>query len=258
LTPKSLILNLVMAAQEPTTSQAIIRICQLFDITENSARVSLARLVSDDLLESTSRGVYQLAPKASRLSDDLADWRNIEDKIKPWDGSWIAVFIANLGRGNRTALRHRTRILQLAGFSELDQGLMVRPNNLVGGAATLRQRLVKLGLEGEARIFTLSDLDETTQQQAINLWDIESLNAHYIQGQADMSRWLENMSELSPQAAAREVFVIGDNTLRHLAFDPLLPSEMVNVESRKQYIQTMIKYDQIGRAIWVELYNSVA
>jgi len=258
LTPKTLIINLLMAAQEPATSQTIIRICQLFDIKENSVRVSLARLVSDDLLESKTRGVYQLAPKASRLSDDLADWRNIEDKTQPWDGSWIAAFIGNLGRGNRTALRHRTRILQLAGFSELDQGLMVRPNNLVGGAEKLRERLVKLGLEGEARVFTLADLDETSQQQAIGLWDSEVLSTRYVQGQKDMSDWLANMSELDPQTAAREIFEIGDNTLRNLAFDPLLPSEMVDIESRRQYIQTMIEYDRVGRGIWIKIYKSLA
>lgn len=257
MTPKSLILNLLMASQEPTTSQTIIRICLLFGMTENSVRVSIARLVSDELLESTSRGVYQLAPKASRLSDDLADWRSIEDKIKPWDGTWIAVFIGNLGRGNRTALRHRTRILQLAGFAELDQGLMVRPNNLVGGAGALRERLLKLGLESEARIFTLSDLDEATQQQAMSLWDCENLNARYVNGHKQMSEWLDKMSELEPQIAAREIFVIGDDTLRHLAFDPLLPREMVDVEARNQYIQTMINYDQVGRNIWMKIYKAL-
>jgi len=247
-----------MAAQEPATSQTIIRIAQLFGIKENSVRVSLARLVSDDLLESKTRGVYQLAPKASRLSDDLADWRNIEDRTQSWDGTWIAAFIGNLGRGNRTALRHRTRILQLAGFSELDQGLMVRPNNLVGGAEKLRERLVKLGLEGEARVCTLADLDESSQQQAVSLWDSKILNERYLQGHKDMSEWLANMSGLDSQTAAREIFVMGDNTLRHLAFDPLLPSEMVDVESRRQYIQTMIEFDRVGRGIWIKIYKSLA
>jgi len=246
-----------MAAQEPATSQTIIRIAQLFGIKENSARVSIARLVSDELLASPSRGVYQLAPKATRLSEDLADWRNIEDKIKPWDGSWIAVFIANLGRGNRTALRHRTRILQLAGFAELDQGLMVRPNNLVGGAGGVRDRLVKLGLEAEARVFTLSDLGEAGQQHAMNLWDSDALNARYLQGKKDMDDWLANMSGLKPQRAARESFVLGDTTLRHLAFDPLLPSEMVDTELRTQYIQTMAEYDRVGRGIWMKIYASL-
>ena len=252
---KQLILNLLVAAPELVSSKQIIAMCGLFDITANSTRVTLARLLGDQFVQSPGRGLYTLGPAAVELADDLANWRLLEEKVRPWDGQWIAAFIGNLGRADRTALRKRTRILQLTGFAEFEQGLLIRPNNLAGGAEQVRSRLYRLGLEKSARIFTLGDFSAAEQTMAMNLWDRDSLNKQYQVGRQQMLDWMAGAQTLDDNTAARESYMLGGETLRHLAFDPLLPAEMVDVQARKAYIETMKTYDDLGREIWLRLYN---
>lgn len=227
----------------------------MFDITANSARVSLARLSSDKLIESCGRGVYQIGPQGRRLAEDQASWHGLEDKVCDWDGGWIGAFIGGLGRADRTALRRRIRILRFAGFEELETGLLVRPNNLRGGVSQLRERLFYLGLEREAMVFTLADFEPPLQQRAMMLWDIEELNQHYIQGADEMDRWLVTADSLAPEVAARESFLMGDEVLRRIAYDPMLPKEMVDVAARSRYVETMVRFDQVGKTAWQQLYH---
>lgn len=256
INPKHLILNLLMEADAPMSTQMFVQICAMFDITANSTRVSLARLSSDNMIQTSGRSLYRLGPGASRLAEDLAQWRTLEDKVCEWDGAWIAAFIGNLGRADRTALRRRTRILKLAGFEELETGLLVRPHNLVGGADQLRERLHYLGLEPQAMVFTLGDLEVAAQQRALQLWDTDELNRHYVEGAAEMERWMASADQLAPEVAARESFLIGDQTLRCIAYDPMLPKEMIDVTARRHYVETMVRYDQVGKAVWQQLYQT--
>lgn len=252
--PKHLILNLLAEAEAPIGSQQFIRIGQLFGITDNSIRVSLARLVSDNMLKTPSRGFYLLGSSASKLAEDLAQWRSLESKVCNWDGAWIGAFISVLGRADRTGLRRRTRVLQLAGFEQLETGLLVRPNNLMGGTSQLRERLYRLGLEPEAMIFSMAELGPEAQAKAMALWDTAGLHEHYVQGIKEMESWMASAHQLSPEAAARECFLIGDQVLRCIAYDPMLPEEMIDTQARRRYVETMVRYDQLGKEIWQQVY----
>lgn len=258
ITPKHLILNLLMEAENPISSQSFIRICGLFEITENSARVTLARLSADGMLASPKRGLYVLGENANSLAEDLSQWRGLEKKVLPWAGDWAAVFTGALGRADRTALRRRNRILQFAGYRELDSGLLLRPNNMVGGVEQQRSRLYRLGLEKEALVVNISDLSDDAHGRAISLWDSAALQRQYQQGCEEMEQWIANAGNLEPQVAARETFLLGDKILRVIAYDPMLPAEMIDRAARRRYIETMIRYDQIGKEAWAGLYQSFA
>lgn len=258
LKPKHLILNLLLESDNPISSQVFIRICQLFDITENSARVTLARLSSDGMVEAPERGLYRLGPAARNLAEDLASWRELESKLCDWDGSWIGVYQAMLGRSDRTALRRRERLLQLAGFSALEQGLAVRPNNVCGGVAALRKRLQGIGLEEEAIIFRIDELDEPSRERAVSLWDRADLEAHYRDARTIMEDWMSKADQLDTETAARECFLIGDEYIRCIAYDPMLPKEMVDTELRASYLDSLIRFDQVGKSIWHNLYREFA
>ncbi|WP_299771015.1 PaaX family transcriptional regulator C-terminal domain-containing protein [uncultured Pseudoteredinibacter sp.] len=258
LKPKHLILNLLLEAERAISSQVFIRICQLFDITENSARVTLARLSSEGMVEAPERGLYQLGPRSRNLAADLASWRELESKLCDWDGSWIGVYQAMLGRSDRTALRRRERLLQLAGFSALEQGLAVRPNNLVGGVQALRKRLQSIGLEEEAIIFRIDELDGDSHKRAMSLWDRKDLEQHYRDAQKIMADWMARAEQLDPETAAKESFLIGDEYIRCIAYDPMLPEEMVDTQLRREYLQTLIAFDQMGKSIWQQLYQEFA
>jgi len=253
--PKKLILNLLKGATEPVATQVFVKACGLFNISENSTRVGLARLASEDLIETVERGFYRLGPNASVLADELFHWRFMEEKLCNWDESWIAVYLGNLGRRDKTSLRRRERVLKLNGFGELEQGMVVRPNNIIGGVGYVRDRMYKLGLETEAIVFQLAELDQATLCKAKTLWDVKSLNSNYQNSIDSMEAWMKK-SKADPEIAARESFLLGDQALHDLAYDPLLPKELVDVALRKKFLKTMIHYDEVGKTIWHNLYQS--
>ena len=168
------------------------------------------------------------------------------------------MFIGALGRADRTALRRRDRILQLAGYRELESGLLLRPNNMEGGVEQQRSRLYRLGLEKEALVVNIADLSDDAYGRAISLWDSTALQQQYQQGCDQMEQWIASAGNLEPQVAAKESFLLGDKILRVIAYDPMLPAEMIDRAARRRYIETMIRYDQIGKEVWAGLYQSFA
>ena len=255
--PKHLILNLLMVSKGGTSVKQFIRAGLLFNITENNIRVTLTRLVSDHMIEMCGHGRYTLGSAAQDLAQDLSGWRELEQRVCDWDGAWIAVYIGVLGRTNRRALASRMRILHLAGFQELLKGMWLRPNNLVGGVKSLRERLHRLGLEREAMVVVVSDMDLATQQRAQQLWNVDGLNEYYQEACQQMQQWSAKAVDLSIDTAARESFLIGDGAIRKIVFDPLLPAEMVDVQARQKFIQAMVEYDKIGRLAWDKLYQEL-
>mgnify|MGYP000085448055 CR=1 FL=1 len=103
---------------------------ELFGISANNARVALARLSADGLIEAAERGSYALSARAHELADDVATWRTAEQRVRPWSGSWIAVHCGALGRSDRRAMRNRDRALGMLGFREFERGLYLRPDNI--------------------------------------------------------------------------------------------------------------------------------
>lgn len=255
--PKHLIVNLLFAADEPVSSQVLVEVCRLFGITQNNARVTLARLTADKLVEAPRRGYYRLGEGAIPAVGVLNDWPNHEAQVCDWHNDWIGVFIGALGRTDRTGLRRRMRVLNLAGFEELEQGLFIRPNNLKGGVETLRKRLYQLGLESQARVFRLDSFSDAEQQQAITLWDVDALTALYQQECDDMQQWMANADQLTVEEGARQSFVMGDEVLRNIAYDPMLPSEMIDTELRAKRVAMMVEYDRVGKSYFYKLYRDL-
>ncbi len=256
--PKQLLVNLLSVADQPISAQQLIGIAELFGITPNNARVTLARLTADAMVASPERGFYRLGPKASSLAEDISHWRELESRVVAWQGDWIGVYIGSLGRTDRTGLRRRMRILSLAGFEPLEQDLWLRPNNLRGGVQPIRQRLHQLGLEKGARVMRLDDFSDDEQQQSMQLWDVEKLTQCYRDETAEMTAWMEMASGLSLEEGTRESFLIGDRVLRHIVFDPLLPSQMIDVGLRSTYIDTMATFDEVGNRFFRQLYRRLS
>ncbi|MBN9463335.1 MAG: PaaX family transcriptional regulator [Burkholderiales bacterium] len=249
--PRNLVLNLLLgAAAQRLSAREAVASCELFGIRENSVRVALARLSAAGLVEAVDRGEYRLGPRAASLAADVATWRRVQDKVREWSGQWVAVHVGGLGRSDRTALRVRARALDLLGLRELARGLFVRPDNLAGGAAAVGERLRKLGLEPQAAVFVAHGLDEAHERRAAALWDGEALTRGYRATRARLEEWLERAGTLAPDAAARESFLLGNDAIRQLVFDPLLPAPLVDVEARRAFVEAVVRFDAAGHAIW--------
>lgn len=253
---RRVILNLLGVADDGTLSVTeAINACALFGITDNSVRVTLARLSQSRLIETKERGVYQLGEAWQKIASDVAGWRHAQERLVPWQGKWVMAAIGALPRSDRKVLRNRQRALSMLGMKELDSGLFIRPDNLVGGVEAVRQRLVSLGLEHDAGIFRADGFDEQREARAITLWDGAALAASYEAEVARLEAWAKKEASLPLDVAARESFVLGDNAIREIVFDPMLPAPLIDEEKRRHFFKTMVRFDELGRRIWLRFFN---
>jgi phenylacetic acid degradation operon negative regulatory protein len=251
INPRSLILNLLVVNEvDSLTAREAVSACRLFGVRENSVRVALARLSAEGMVESAGRGAYRLGPNAEDLASEVAAWPNAESRLRAWNGGWIAIHVGALSRSDRAALRSRDRALAMLGMRELDRGLFVRPDNLAGGVADVRERLYRLGLERDAAIFTAHEFDDARSARIPKLWDGEALNAHYRKVRTKLEAWMERAPALERDVAARESYLMGGGAIRELVFDPLLPEPFVDVAARHAFVETVRRFDLYGKGIW--------
>lgn len=259
VTPKHLVLDLLLAVGETAlTARDAISAAALFGITENSLRVTLARLSASSLIEASERGTYRLGQAATSLADDVASWRTAEQRLRAWQGDYIAVHSAALARSDRVATRQRERALQMLGFRELLNGLHVRPNNLERDLSAVRERLRALGLDRRAAVFLASDFDSALQHDLPRLWDSGALNTSYQARRLELLEWLERADRLDIADAARESFLLGGQAIRQIVYDPMLPEPLVDTAQRHAFIETVHQFDAVGRTIWARFFEAVA
>lgn len=254
--PRHLVLNLLLGAGgEALSARTAVAACALFGLRDNSVRVALARLAASGLVAPAGRGSYRLGPKAAGLAADVAQWRDAATRLRAWQGGWIAVHAPPRAAPATTALRRaarraRERALGLLGLRELDRGLHLRPDNLAGGAVAARERLARLGLDRDACVFTVRDLDPVREQRARALWDGAALNRGYLATHRRLERWLARADRLPLADAARESFTLGHEAIHQLVFDPLLPAPLVDVDARRRFIDAVVRFDAAGQTIW--------
>lgn len=251
---RSLILNLLLATDDRgQTARETIASCALFGLRENNVRVALARLAAEGMVEPAGRAAYRLGPRARALAGDVATWRRAEERVRDWNGGWIVAHVGALGRSNRVALRTRSRALAMLGLRELDRGLHVRPDNLAGGVEDVRGRLQRLGLGAGAAVFLATGFDASREARARRLWDGQALTRSYRATRRRLDQWRVRVRSLDPEAAAREAYLIGNEAIRLLVFDPLLPSPLVDVDERRAFAAAVRQHDDAGRACWRRL-----
>lgn len=257
--PKNLLLDLMLAVgDKPMTARDAILACSLFQISENSLRVTLARLSAAGFIEVAGRGAYRLGPAATDLAGDVATWRTMEARLRPWRGGYIVVHCGALGRSDRIALQRRERALQMLGLRQLERGLHIRPDNIGSHVDDVRQRLYKLGLDRQAAVFLADGLDPEREAVVRHLWDGTALTQTYRQLRVQLEAWLAGANGLALDAAARESFLLGGRAIHQLVFDPLLPEPFVDTSERHAFIQTVHRFDETGRAIWARFFASLA
>ncbi len=248
---KSLILDLLSTLRRGAMPvRALVEAAELFGIGENSLRVALARLRAAGLVERDERGQYALGARAQAIQQQVTTWRQLEARIRPWRRGWIGVQSGAHSRSDRPALRRRTRALHLLGFRKLVPGLELRPNNLAGGVPAVRTLVHTLGVEPNALVFAVSELDEDAEQRAHELWDVTGLCTAYEKTQRELEASAERLPSLERNAAMVESFLLGGRAIRQLVLDPLLPESIAPVAPRRALLEALRRYDRLGRACW--------
>lgn len=271
-TARSLILDLLSTLRTGSMSvRALVEAGALLGIEENNIRVSLARLYASGRVERDERGRYRLGQAVAAMSQRLRSWRDLDTRAGTWEGDWVAVHRAKLGRG--PARRRCEKAFALLGFRELEPGLVIRPNNLKGGVAAVREQLIALALgpasEANAssgsgreaggsavgpgllgRIFVISEFDPTSDLEARGLWDASALAEEAREETRALRASIERFSALPEDRTMTETFLVGGRVLRFLTRHPLLPAEILAPEPLTDLLEQMRDYDRRGRDAW--------
>ncbi len=229
---------------------SLIAAARLFDISQNNIRVTLVRLRRAGMIEPDERGRYRLARQAAPIGKQVTAWREVEQRVRPWAGAWLAAHTGAVQRSDRRAHRHGDRALRLLGFQLFRAGLHVRPDNLAGGVGAIRQQLYELGLDAKALVFRMDTLDAMSERRARSLWDTAALREGYRSSLTALARSKRRLAELPPHDALVESFVLGGRVIRQIVLDPLLPEPLVPTHERKALVQAMCRYDRAGRSCW--------
>jgi phenylacetic acid degradation operon negative regulatory protein len=230
--------------------RVLVRAGELFGISENNVRVALARLVRAGRVERDERGQYRLGEAARALNRRVTSWANVEDRLRSWSGGWVAALTGAPPRGDRRALRASERALRLLGFRTLEPGVEIRPDNLAGGVADLRESLAELGLHPNAAVVGLGELDAERDARARTVWDGASLVEGHRQARHAVEASAERLGDLEVEQAMVESFRVGGAALRTIVLDPLLPDALVPGDERRALVAAMKDYDRMGREAW--------
>jgi phenylacetic acid degradation operon negative regulatory protein len=227
--------------------------CSLFGVSENSARVAMARLVAEGQLKSAGRGVYTLGKEAVYTGQDIQSWSNRLTATCAWNGNFYAVFTAHLGRSNRKQLQARTKAFTLMGFREFEQGLFVRPANLAIGLDGVLQKLQAQGVEKQCIAFEMLPVNEAQTKSLQKLWEIRKLEKHYVSHTRKLNDWMQGYTRMKLEKAARDAYLVGSEAIYEVRRDPLLPAEWIDAAARQQFFESVLRFDETGTRVWREL-----
>jgi phenylacetic acid degradation operon negative regulatory protein len=249
-TPRSLIVDLLSTLTRGTMPvAALVEAGRLFGLEPGSVRVALARLLATGRVERDLRGRYRLGAAAAPIQSVVQGWRGLGGRAAAWDGSWLGVLDEGVAPRGAAARRHQ-RALRLQGFRRLRRGVWLRPANLRGGCAAVREELLRLGLAADALVVTLRDLDAKSERRIRALYAPDSLRAGYRALLARLAASSKRLGSLPEAEAMRESFLLGGRGIQLLALDPLLPAEILDPRERDALVRAMRAYDRQGRDCW--------
>ncbi len=250
-TAKRLILSLLSQPNMATLSlRQLAAWGALLDQKPAAIRVTAGRLVKEDLLETVRRGVYRVGPAGMVLKNKASEWMTALDQTRDWEGAWLCVHTAHIGKANRRNLRSRERAFRLFGFKELVDGVWIRPDNLAHTATEMYAALCQLGLEPEAVLLRSDVIVQERGQLPLGLWDGGALNAGYERGVELLQRSQKELKGQDLRSVTRETFLIGEHVIRQINADPLLPTECIDASKRESLVQAMKQYSAFCHSHW--------
>lgn len=256
MSAKRVIMNLLSAHRDEVMSvRHLIDAASLLGVAESNVRVTLARLKSESLVDAPGRGRYCLGEAALPVQAMVTHWREADRRVVAWAGAWVGVYVGSLSRADRAQVRNRERALRLMGMRELEPGLLLRPDNIRGGVEDMAKRLKALGLDEQAPVFAIAWFDPDSDRRARALWDVAALKRGYLETIAQLNQTRATIAQGKLGESAKLSYLVGDEAIRKIIFDPLLPEPLVDVHARAELIELMLGYDELGLALWQAVFR---
>ena len=141
------------------------------------------------------------------------------------------------------------------GFTQLEPGLHIRPNNIDADLAAIESHLLTLGMDKEAQVFLAQQFKPTDEEKIHHCWKPVELNLSYRKTTQELSRWIEKHKTLSLPQAARESYLMGNQAIKSIVLDPLLPAPLIDEQARATFFEAVRAFDTIGHGIWREFLS---
>lgn len=228
----------------------------ILGVSGNAMRVALSRLTSSGDLVMEGRGRYALSEARLRAVAHVRTYRTGFAARVTWKGDFLGVLTADLPRRNAALVSRRENALELSGFRPFRHGVWARPDNLEGGRVAVAAHLSRLGLDDDADVVGLT-LDTTQVKQLEKAWKVaaDSTRANLLVERIET--FMESMDDKPLPKVAAQSFWLGDEVLRFLARDPLLPPSMADPAPRKALARAMEQLDERAYAVWVGLLEEL-
>jgi phenylacetic acid degradation operon negative regulatory protein len=244
LTARSVIASTLLGTEPPRLPvRVLVRVGDLFGISEGTVRTALSRMVASGELTADG-GAYELsgARLLERQARQSASRRATRHR---WHGAWVMAIVVSERRaaGARAELRDA---LENARLSELREGVWLRPDNIDVTWSPV--------VEEQCTTVHARDVDPALVGR---LWPLDEWTAHANRLRSEM-RPLVAPLERGDTSALAEGFVVSAAVLRHFQADPLLPEELLprhwpGTELRDEYD----RFDMAYRALLRDYFRSL-
>jgi phenylacetic acid degradation operon negative regulatory protein len=224
----------------------------LFEHEPATIRVAAGRLVKQGFLLAEQRGYYSIGKTDKSIRQLASTWRHSLARDEQWNGGWLCIYTAHLGRTSKQNIRVRERAFRLTGFKPLEKNLWCRPDNLMETADSTFDRLVEIGLENTAILMKTDHFNKNLTTNPMSLWSPHQLEKTYWLLVSLIEKSAQRLPNIDIKQATRESFLIGEHVIRQINQDPLLPEEMVDASAKKTLLATMIDYARVCHPIWHE------
>jgi phenylacetic acid degradation operon negative regulatory protein len=250
ITAKNLLLDLLRSTKSTAWPvKKLIHVACMFNISENSVRVTLSRLASRGFIEADERGFYQITTAYNPVRNWIDDWSKGEDRIKEWNQRWLCIHPPLKIR--KTDWQSLIETGLRLGFKVVEDRMLVRPDNL----ALSRESISELveAMSGVTDLIYSSPKELYSDDLALNLallWNRSALEQGYRRGVKRLKSSMRRQKNLKSLEALRESILVGGEAIRILALDPLLPDSMINKSLRIELDTTTKEYNALYQQPW--------
>ena len=219
LSARSLVASLLLRSPPGgMRASRLVQWCDLFGVSEGTARVALSRMVERGELRA-SNGTYELAGRMSGRRP-AQDW-SLAPRLLSWNGQWRLAAVHERGRAaaDRSALRDAMRRLRVG---EVREGLWARPHNLPQQSAPPDAWAVA---RAQCAWWT-GRPDDEPRRLAAALFDPAEWAARADAVRARLEHATAGLDDASGDRRLAHAFEVGAAALAHIRADPLLPAEL--------------------------------
>lgn len=238
------------------SAPVLVGAAEVLGVSGNAMRVALSRLAAQGAVVTRQRGRYTLSPERLPAVAHVRTFRTGFAERVAWRGGFLGVLTADLSRRSATLVARREQALELSGFRPFAHGLWVRPDNLAGGRAGVAAHLARLGLDDGAEVLEVR-LDAAQAKRAERRFDVAGDAARAAALTERVRRFITTMDTRPVRAVAAQSFWLGDEVLRFLARDPLLPEGLADPAPRRALAEAMATLDERAFTIWQSMLEEL-